>query len=103
MGNEAQNINKPQNVDQLVEIAKKVYSILQITEDIEKDHAGEYIAIDAESGKHFFGATRDEAVLKGKAELPAAIFYIRRIGGIDTVSRNYPYRTSARSVHARLL
>lgn len=97
------NTNTSPNVDALIESAKKIYDALQSESNIERDHQGQYIAIDVRSKKYFIRATRDEAIQAGKAELPDAVFFVKRIGGIDTVSRNYPFRSLERSIHARLL
>lgn len=85
-----------------LEQAKKVYSELQ--EELEKNHNGKYVAIDVDSKRYFIGNTRDEAVQLGKAEMPSVVFFVKRIGGVDTVARSYPYSRSMQTMmHGKLL
>lgn len=103
MNNSEQISNFPQNIDQRIELGKKIYAELEASNDLEKKHQGEYIAIDLDSKKFFIGNTRDEAVESGKLILPNVIFFVKRIGGIDTVARRCPFQTAQKLMHARLL
>ena len=89
--------NSVANADEMLERGKKLYDEVQQAENIEKDYQGQYIAIDTASGEHFIGATRDEAVKKGKEKYPTVVFFVKRIGGIDTVARHHPFDYSARN------
>ena len=103
MTNQIENINPPANIDAMVEKGKLIYAEIQARDDIEKLNTGKYIAIDINSRSHFIGETRDEAVAKAKLALPDVIFFIKRIGGVDTVARRYPFHSTHRLMHARLL
>jgi hypothetical protein len=103
MTNELENTNKSLNIDEMVEQGKVIYAGIQEKENLEKLYTGQYIAIDVASKKYFIGETRDDAVAKAKIDLPNVIFFIKRIGGIDSVARRYPFQFSRRMMHARLL
>ena len=103
MTQESQNTQRPTNVEQSVERGKEIYAELQKQLNIEDAHNGKYIAIDVVSRKYFIGETRDEAVQAGKAALPDVIFFVKRIGGIDTVARRYPFLQRVQSTRARFL
>jgi ribosomal protein L31 len=103
MSDGTQNTNRPPNVDNLIEQAKLIYAELNKKFDLENTQEGKYVAIDVDSQRHFIADTRDEAVQKGRAELPTARFFVKRIGGVDRVSRHFPSPRFERSVRARLL
>ena len=103
MPEEPANRNKIPNVDEMLARANEIYENLKISVDLETVHTGKYIAIDATSGSYFIGETRDEAIQKGRKELPKVTFVIRRIGGVDRVSRHSPLPTLPKSFRARLL
>ncbi len=90
-------------VDDLIERAKKIYAALNELHQFEKNNVGQYIAIDVESQKYFVSDTRDGAIQAGQAELPNVVFFVKKIGGMDTVARSYPYRRREILVHGRLL
>lgn len=90
-------------MDEMLERANKVYDEIQQTENIEKGNVGRYVAIDVDSKRYFIGETRDEAVQRGKEALPEVVFFVKRIGGEDTVSRNYPLPHPSNFAHARFL
>jgi len=96
-------VENTQNIEQLTELALKIYTEIQNKDNIEQNNQGKYIAIDVESKRYFIGDTRDEALQKAKAELPNVVFFVKRIGGVDRVSRNYPYPAYSKLVHARIL
>ncbi len=63
------------------EIAHKGEEVYRkISEQIEKDHSGDFVAIEVESGKYFLGPTQVEAIEKAKKLFPAKIFYLMKIG-----------------------
>ena len=63
------------------EIAQKGEEIYQrISKRIEKKHTGDFIAIEVESGKYFFGQTQVEAIEKAKKHFPSKIFYLMKVG-----------------------
>lgn len=103
MSNDTNNIQRTHNTEELIERAKKIYSDLQARENIERDYKGKYIAIDVDSERYFIRDTRDEAVHAAKTDLPNAMFFVKRIAGVDTVARNYPFTPPRKTMHARLL
>ena len=55
-----------------LEIAQKGTKVYQnISKKIEKDHLGDFVAIEVESGKYFLGQTQIEAIEKAKKYFPA--------------------------------
>lgn len=103
MSNGTRHTNRPPNIDELIELAKKIYATLEKTLNLEQTYEGKYIAIDVDSQKYYIGETRDEAVQKGRSELPQVRFFVKRIGGMDRVSRHFPSPRIQRSIRARLL
>lgn len=64
-----------------LEIAQKGTQVYRnISKQIEKDHLGDFVAIEVESGKYFLGQTQIEAIEKAKKHFPAKIFYLMKIG-----------------------
>ena len=47
---------------------------------LEPLHVGEFVAIHPESGSYFLGATGTEALSKAHAAMPAAQFYLKKVG-----------------------
>jgi hypothetical protein len=47
---------------------------------LEKDHYGEYVAIEVESGDYFLGKTMGEALAAAAQKYPRKRFYFLRIG-----------------------
>lgn len=63
------------------EIAQKGTQVYQkISGQIEKDHLGNFVAIEVESGKYFLGQTQIEALEKAKKSFPTKIFYLMKVG-----------------------
>ena len=64
-----------------LEIAQKGTKVYQkISKQIEKDHSGNFVAIEVESGKYFLGKTQIEAIEKAKKSFPTKIFYLMKVG-----------------------
>ena len=64
-----------------VEIAQKGTQVYQkISKQIEKNHSGDFVAIEVESGKYFLGQTQVEAIEKAKKSFPTKIFYLMKVG-----------------------
>ena len=64
-----------------LEIAQRGTRVYQnISEKIEKDHMGDFVAIEVESGKYFLGQTQIEAIEKAKKTFPEKIFYLMKVG-----------------------
>ncbi|MBI5222579.1 MAG: hypothetical protein HY980_03740 [Candidatus Magasanikbacteria bacterium] len=63
------------------EIAQKGIRVYQkISKQIEKNHSGDFVAIEVESGGYFLGQTQMEAIEKAKKRFPTKIFYLMKIG-----------------------
>ena len=52
----------------------------EIRERVEKEHPGEVILIEVESGDYFIAPTLSEAFEEAKRKHPDKAFYIKRIG-----------------------
>ncbi|MCX6815880.1 MAG: hypothetical protein NT120_03440 [Candidatus Aenigmarchaeota archaeon] len=93
------------NVNRIIDIekGKRIYLKLQESLGIEEKYRGEYIAIDIGTEKYFIGETRDEAVRTGRAELPEVVFYVKRIGGVDTTRQIHFFPGPEKFSRARFL
>lgn len=64
-----------------IEIAQKGTQVYQkISKQIEKNHSGNFVAIEVESGKYFLGKTQMEAIEKARKSFPTKIFYLMKVG-----------------------
>jgi hypothetical protein len=97
-----QSEHSPTNIESIVELGNKLYSEIQDKENIVEKFRGHYIAIDVKSGKYFINENRDEAIRDGEKEFPNVVFYVKRIGGSDTISRQYPYFMKRQYKDARI-
>ncbi|MEK7103853.1 MAG: hypothetical protein AAB842_00450 [Patescibacteria group bacterium] len=63
-------------------IAEKGENIYQekLKDILEKDHKGEFVAIEVESERYFLGKTPEEALGVAKKEFSDRIFHLIRIG-----------------------
>ena len=52
----------------------------QLKDLLEKDHKGEFVAIEVESGAYFLGKTPEEALEKARKEFLNRIFHLIRVG-----------------------
>ena len=52
----------------------------RISKRIEKNHTGNFVAIEIESGKYFLWQTQVEAIEKAKKHFPTKIFYLMKVG-----------------------
>lgn len=62
----------------LVPKGKEIYAAIK--DELEKEHKGEIIAINVDTGDYFLGKSVIEAGDKGREKYPEAIFYFARIG-----------------------
>lgn len=67
------------NPEIIAERGEKIYQE-QLKNILEKDHIGEFVAIEGESGKYSLGNSPEEALEKAKKEFPDKIFHLIRIG-----------------------
>jgi hypothetical protein len=62
-------------------ISKKGQQIFEtISQDLEKQHFGRFVAIEVESGEYFIGNTGIEATRKAQVRHPGKIFFLGRVG-----------------------
>lgn len=73
--------DKYPNVQELVKKARGIYDGLRA--EMEPSRNGQYIVIEADSGKHFLGATKDEAMAEARKEFPGILLFVRRIGELE--------------------
>lgn len=63
------------------EVATKGQQLFrQLSERLEKEHLGEAVAIDVDTGDYFLGKTGLEAVRKARARYPGKLFFVGRVG-----------------------
>jgi len=77
---------QPQNIQDISQKAEEIYT--RIKGEMEPSSNGKHIAIEPESGEYFVGETMDEAVSKLREKYPDKIFFVRRIGELDKISRH---------------
>jgi hypothetical protein len=69
---------EPVDWDWVAERAKEVYATIK--EEMERQHWGKALAIEAKSGDYFLGDRGLEAVKEGRKKHPDGLFFIYRIG-----------------------
>lgn len=84
--NKQPNIAPPSNVHAVIKRAVEIYEGLKA--QLEPAQNGRYVAIEVESGEHFLGDTREEAVKLSKAKYPDRITFTRKIGEGEKTSRH---------------
>lgn len=62
----------------LVPKGKEIYA--GIKDGLEKEHKGEIVAINVDTGDYFLGRSAIEAGDKGRQKYPEAVFYFARVG-----------------------
>ena len=67
------------NPEIIAEKGKKIYQE-KLKDILERDHKGEFVAIEVESEKYFLGKTPEEALGVAKKEFSDRIFHLIRIG-----------------------
>lgn len=58
----------------------------KISEELERDYRGKFVAIEVDSGDYFIGDTSVEANKKARGKYPGKVFYLGRIGFRAAVS-----------------
>lgn len=91
-----------QNVEEVIKIGNQIYDSLQQTQNIEKLHLSKYIAVEVNSREYFIGETRDDAVKNARLKYPSQILFVRKIGDLEKVARNYPSSASHTLKYARV-
>jgi hypothetical protein len=67
------------NPEVIAEKGEKIYQE-KLKDVLEKDHRGEFVAIEVESEKYFLGKTPEEALGVAKKDFSDRIFHLIRIG-----------------------
>lgn len=80
------NVPNAPNIKELVDRANEIY--LTLKPQLEPTNNGKYVVIEVNSGRHFVGDTKDEAMVVARREFPGIILFVRRIGGLEKVSRH---------------
>lgn len=62
----------------LVPKGKEIYA--GIKDELEKEHKGEIVAINVDTGDYFLGKSVIEATDKGRQKYPDTVFYAARVG-----------------------
>lgn len=52
----------------------------KLCSELEAQHLGEFVAIEAESGEYFVGQTLDETLRRAEQSYPDKLFHVVRIG-----------------------
>jgi len=82
--------NKNQNIPNLVVRGEQIYKQEIIDKGKENELVGQYVAIEVDTKEIFMGSTKEDVLRQASAKYPDKIFYVRRIGSLDTVSsRSY--------------
>lgn len=78
------------------ELAKKGQDIYhtELKAKLEKDHQGEFVAIDVDSKKYFLGKDPIEANKKAKVKFPDKIFYMVKIGYPAVYTMSHHFKSS---------
>jgi hypothetical protein len=64
--------------DEIAGKGKEIYELIK--GELEKEHKGEIVAIDINSGDYFIGKTVAEADSKASEKYPNNVFYVAKIG-----------------------
>ncbi|QDT76137.1 hypothetical protein [Lacipirellula limnantheis] len=72
---------------QSLEVARRARLIYdeQLREQLEREHANEFVAIEPESARFFLGATLSEAIQAARRAFPDRLPFALRIGHNSTV------------------
>lgn len=65
--------------DEIALKGQKIYD-KTLKEKLEKEHRGEIVAIEVETGDYFLGKRGIEAIKKAREKYPHSVFYSVRIG-----------------------
>ena len=74
------------NVQEIIRRGQEIYNSKK--NELEPSYNGQHVVIEIESGRYFIGDTRDEAIIKAKREFPHKVMFVKRVGGIEKVSRH---------------
>ncbi|MCL5011259.1 MAG: hypothetical protein M1127_03605 [Patescibacteria group bacterium] len=83
------SVNNLLNPEIIAEKGDKIYQE-KLKAPLEKEHKGEFVAIEVESERYFLGKTPEEALGVAKKEFSDRIFHLIRVGytGVYNVSRS---------------
>lgn len=88
------------NINSLSDKANGIYKSL--VESLLVDSEGKFIAIEVDSGDHFIGVSKEEAVEAAKQKYPSKIVFVRRIGAIEKLQQHSIPLTYGGYNHARI-
>jgi hypothetical protein len=71
-------IHHPREIKEISSKGKELFQKLDA--ELHKQYYGKFMAMDAESGDYFLGATMIEADTQARAKYPGKVFYVGRIG-----------------------
>jgi hypothetical protein len=69
----------PLTADEFAERAERIYE-QRLKVALERDHLGEFLAIEPESGNYYLGRTLSEAVAAAREAYPERLSYVLRVG-----------------------
>lgn len=92
--------NNALGMQEMIKRARKIYDDLKSA--LEAEYLGKYLAIEIKSGQYFIGDTREEATKEANKVFPKAIIFIRKIGSIDKVARDYSFPIFDQSGYERI-
>ncbi len=64
--------------NELVDKGEEIYK--RIRDQLEKEHRGEFLTINVDTGEYWLGRTAAEADKKGRENYPDEVFYLARVG-----------------------
>jgi hypothetical protein len=65
--------------DELAQRGREIYE-RDIRHEVEKDHDGEFLVVDAETGDYAVDEDQDLAFERAEAKNPEGLFYLMRVG-----------------------
>jgi len=69
---------KKMDPEEFVRAGEAIYK--RIKDELEKEHMGEVVLIEVESGDYFVAPTLAEAYEKASRKYPGRLFYVRHVG-----------------------
>jgi len=80
------NTNNNQNIPNLVARGEEIYKQEIVDKSKDKELEGQYVAIEVETKEIFIDSTKENVLNKASTKYPSKIFYVRRMGSLDSVS-----------------
>jgi hypothetical protein len=83
-GGESINMESEVDIRKIGEKGRELFK--KISEELERDYRGKFVAIEVDSSDYFIGDTSIEADKKARKKYPDKVFYLGRIGYRAAVS-----------------